>query len=82
MTIGELIEELSQYDKNCEVKIFDYETQNAANTKKNAVNTAFLCIILLSVAEFEPAFPSKKRLRLAYWGEVFLKALLFAHSAV
>ena len=25
MTIGELIEELSQYDKNCEVKIFDYE---------------------------------------------------------
>ena len=25
MTIGELIEELSQYDKKCEVKIFDYE---------------------------------------------------------
>ena len=25
MTIGELIEELSQYDKNCEVNIFDYE---------------------------------------------------------
>ena len=25
MTIGELINELSQYDKNLEIKIFDYE---------------------------------------------------------
>ena len=25
MTIGELIEELSQYDKNLEVKVYDYE---------------------------------------------------------
>ena len=25
MTIGELIEKLSQYDKNCEVRVYDYE---------------------------------------------------------
>ena len=25
MTIGELIKDLSQYDKNLEIKIFDYE---------------------------------------------------------
>ena len=33
MTIGELIEELSQYDKKLEIKIFDYELNEISKIK-------------------------------------------------